>query len=149
MGIVIIVLYTGMNNVGKLEKKWKIQKDFANKLFKDFPKLFKHKEDKMRSLMCFGVMCEKGWYDLIYSLTKQIYDYSKNSSLDIEVVEIKEKFGGLRYYLEGGDKYIYKLIDRAEDESYKICEKCGKIGKLRTKRAWILTLCDRCNKEIK
>lgn len=130
----------------RLEDKWKEQKKFAQKLFKEFPELFRHKDNQMESLMSFGVETSKGWHDIIYNLTRMVSEYSKAKKLDIEVVQVKEKFGGLRYYIHGGDEYIYNLISKAEDETFKICEKCGKPGKLRTK-GWYYTLCNKCQKE--
>lgn len=120
---------------------------FANKLLKDYPRLFKHKNDKMQSLMCFGIDCGKGWHKLIHNLTRQLDEIRKGRKLkDLEAVQIKEKFGGLRYYIQGGNQEAYDLISKAEEESYHICEKCGKPGKLRTK-GWYYTLCNSCQKK--
>lgn len=59
----------------------------------------------------------------------------------VEAVQVKEKFGGLRFYVDGGDDYTRGLIAMAEDMSFRICEVCGKPGQLR-QGGWILTLCD-------
>lgn len=59
----------------------------------------------------------------------------------VEAVQVKEKFGGLRFYINGGDKHIWALVDFAEAMSYRVCEICGKPGKTR-EGGWILTLCD-------
>lgn len=56
--------------------------------------------------------------------------------------QVKEKFGQLRFYCVGGDKYTQSLIDQAEQDSEKICEYCGKSGKLDTSKSWIKTVCD-------
>ena len=60
-----------------------------------------------------------------------------------KVRQIKEKFGGLRYYCSV-DNYsdVYALIQAAEAESFVTCEDCGKPGILRTGRHWLSTLCD-------
>lgn len=125
--------------------------EFTQRLFKEFPELFRCKNDRRKSLMCFGVECEKGWYDIIYSLTKGIYEICKKHGKFIEVQQIKEKFGGLRYYTSAIPKEfaeeVLSMIREAEDESFKICEKCGKPGKIRTK-GWYRTLCDKCQKDI-
>lgn len=54
----------------------------------------------------------------------------------------------LRFYINSSSREIFDLIDDAEKKSYKICEACGKLGKLRTKRPWIQTLCDKHNKDM-
>ncbi len=60
-----------------------------------------------------------------------------------KIEQIKEKFGTLRIYTENIDttSYTYGVIDMAEAMSCKICEKCGKPGKLYMK-GWHKTLCE-------
>lgn len=58
-----------------------------------------------------------------------------------EVIQVKEKFGGLRFYTNFETEEISKLIENAEDKSYITCEECGKPGQLR-KGGWLLTLCN-------
>lgn len=65
----------------------------------------------------------------------------------VSVAQVKEKFGGLRFYLGGvaveiADE-IFAIVDAAETMSYKICERCGDMGEPR-KGGWIKTLCDKC-----
>lgn len=48
--------------------------------------------------------------------------------LDVSVTQIKEKFGMVRVYVEGGDDEIEHPIDAAEAESAMICEVCGPRG---------------------
>jgi hypothetical protein len=55
--------------------------------------------------------------------------------------QIKEKFGALRFYYDGGDDYIRGLDAMADSMSARICEDCGKPGK-RTTGGWIRTLCE-------
>lgn len=59
----------------------------------------------------------------------------------VVALQIKEKFGTLRFYYRGGDDYIRGLEAMADSMSAVICEDCGKPGKLRT-GGWIRTLCD-------
>lgn len=59
----------------------------------------------------------------------------------VVAVQVKEKFGGLRFYVNGGDDAVDSFISFAESMSHRICEKCGKPGKSRT-GGWIYTLCD-------
>lgn len=57
------------------------------------------------------------------------------------IAQIKEKFGQLRFYYDGGDDYVSGLVTMAENWADKTCEKCGQPGKLRH-GGWIKTLCD-------
>ena len=54
--------------------------------------------------------------------------------------QVKEKFGGLRFYVEGATDEQYELITFAENMSYTICDICGSVGKP-NKRGWIATRC--------
>lgn len=89
-----------------------------------------------------------GWYNLIYTLTNYIDRRLEHLNKDggnrkVVIAQIKEKFGGLRYYADGDlDENMYGAIDFAESLSYTICEECGEPGKLRT-GGWIRTLCDK------
>jgi hypothetical protein len=60
----------------------------------------------------------------------------------ITVQQIKEKFGGLRFYYDGGDDYIRGLESMAERWAGRSCETCGERGDRRG-GGWIRTLCDK------
>ena len=60
----------------------------------------------------------------------------------LEAVQVKEKFGGLRFYTERvPDDYIRGLISMAEAMADVTCEECGAPGK-KVNGGWIVTLCD-------
>jgi hypothetical protein len=65
------------------------------------------------------------------------------------IVQIKEKFGSLRWYDNGipekASKEYYKWLNKYEDLSKKTCIKCGKPATHMTE-GWIIPLCDRCDK---
>lgn len=96
------------------------------------------------NLMVFGFMCGPGWYPLIYELLDKLQDIVDEQKLDIEVVEIKEKYGGLRVYLSSYTDEIEALTEEYKERSYTICENCGDPGSLRVIRGWYQTLCDEC-----
>lgn len=58
-------------------------------------------------------------------------------------IQVKEKFGGLRFYMAHGNDEIYNLIEEAESLSYKTCEGCGAPGKARP-GSWVKVLCGVC-----
>lgn len=66
-----------------------------------------------------------------------------------EITQIKEKYGGLRFYCNGGDLYISGMIDLAESMSYTICEKCGTTKNVGQTSGWIYTCCESCYKKNK
>ena len=59
----------------------------------------------------------------------------------IRVEQIKEKFGGLRFYYQGGDDEISGMVTMAEIWAGRTCETCGNKGQSR-RGGWIRTLCD-------
>lgn len=59
----------------------------------------------------------------------------------IRVAQIKEKFGGLRFYYDGGDEHISGMVTMAEVWAGYTCEQCGDRG-TRRDGGWIRTLCD-------
>ena len=60
-------------------------------------------------------------------------------------VQVKEKFGVLRYYMSHGTEEMHDWISEAERKSARTCEDCGKPGKYRSDLGWYLTLCDDCH----
>jgi len=119
----------------------------TQKLFKEFPEFFKHSENIQESLMAFGFEYSDGWFDLTYKLCKDIRDWfiKHRGKIPEEfyLTQCKEKFGGLRFYISCAPKEIHDMIHKAEEESYTICEICGKPGKLRDDLGWWLTLCNK------
>ena len=84
----------------------------------------------------FGV--GEGWYQII----KDLIDDLIKMGWDKNVVQVKEKFGGLRFYIDKGSDEIYRRIAQAEKDSYETCEKCGNKGELRKDTGWYFTLCE-------
>jgi len=58
-----------------------------------------------------------------------------------EVTQVKEKFGGLRFYTQACNSRIHSLISLAERVSYHTCEECGKYGSLRG-QGWLYVSCN-------
>lgn len=77
--------------------------ELSLKLFDKYPELFKHKKDLQQSLMGFGFECDDGWFPIIYFMCEFLhrrYQYwSKETQENFYVVQVKEKFGGLRFYM--------------------------------------------------
>jgi hypothetical protein len=69
--------------------------------------------------------------------------YTDDQGRTFRPVQIKEKFGGLRVYLNGETPEMTAAIIEAERKSFETCEQCGAPGKLR-RGGWISTLCDIC-----
>ena len=84
-----------------------------------------------------------GWRSLVEKLVDDIIAIDP----EVSVMQVKEKFGGLRFYVGGASDKVYALIDNAEEESFKICERCGTRDNVSTKGGWLSTLCDKCRED--
>lgn len=122
-----------------------MKNELQQKLFILFPRLFRRKIMSPSQTYIFsGFECDDGWFDLIWRLSAMIEDVLKKESQEGYARQVKEKWGGLRFYMDGWhDEEIEGLIRQAEINSRKICELCGKTGILRKRRIW-KTLCDEC-----
>ncbi len=84
-----------------------------------------------------------GWGDLLTRLIDDLFELG----WDGQVLQAKEKFGGLRFYVGSGcSRAIYERIHAAENESFETCEQCGAPGELR-QGGWLKTLCDEHSKQ--
>ena len=126
--------------------------ELQNKLFEKYPKIFKQKDLPMnQTAMCWGIDTGDGWYNIIDTMCHQIQlhlEHNLNKDEDpevvkVEAVQVKEKFGTLRFYYTGGNEFISGLIWMAEALSGKTCEECGSPG-TPNDSGWIRTLCQSC-----
>lgn len=128
--------------------------EFEKQMVEKYPRYFG--EDTHYGGFAIG----EGWYHIVDALMNQIQNHInwsiKNHEWDLEndkedvrpvcpevtVTQIKEKFGGLRFYYDGGDQYISGLVSMAESWADHTCETCGNKGKRRS-GGWIRALCDK------
>lgn len=80
-----------------------------------------------------------GWGCIIERLITDLLALGWNG----EINQVKEKFGGLRFYVGETTDEMRKLISAAENLSYETCEVCGGPGE-QTSTGWIKTLCAPC-----
>jgi hypothetical protein len=115
--------------------------------YETFAKQMEEKYPKMFSTKYGGFAVGKGWYPVLEILCANIQshiDWKVKQGVEIaqvEVNQIKEKFGGLRFYYTGGDDTISGMVRMAEAWADTACETCGGIGKRRG-GGWVRTLCD-------
>lgn len=83
-----------------------------------------------------------GWFDLLDKLCTKLQALSDATGEQIVAAQVKEKFGGLRFYLHNHSPEADIFIAQAEQKAAITCEECGAPGVARTD-GWIKTLCDR------
>jgi len=88
---------------------------------------------------------ENGWCDLVL----QLHDKILNINPDYKIIQIKEKFGALRFYYEPQSEEIQNTVDQFEQISKTVCEYCGGLGKPAMFGRWCKTCCEDCLVEFK
>ncbi len=128
-----------------MNKKYEELVELCSNLYRD-----RHGDIK-KSCMPWGFCVGPGWFDLIKELSikleELIVKYKKDISKEDypRAIQVKEKFGTLRFYMTTETEEMSKLIEEAEEKSENICEKCGKPGHLINDRGWYKVRCKQCN----
>ncbi len=85
-----------------------------------------------------------GWGGLI----DEVFDKLEELANPVIIVQVKEKYAGLRIYTGGYDtnaetsvSRFDRFLNEIERKSFLTCEKCGAPGKVRGK-SWYYTSCD-------
>lgn len=98
----------------------------------------------------FGVECGEGWKGLYQPIIDYISKYNEEHDDKFEIHQIKEKFGGLCFYVNKYNEELRQMIRDAEEKSYHTCEVCGKyIDKPINENYWIYTECEDCHNKWK
>lgn len=122
-----------------------------------------------------GLEINEGWYNIVDTLCGVISNHAENIQRGIvyeqgkgirnhdriaelekefatlieqlpSIGQVKEKFGGLRFYIDGGTEEHRHYIRFAEAMSFRTCEQCGAPGETRN-IGWMKTLCVRHHRE--
>lgn len=114
-------------------------------LINDFPLTLKNVKKH-------GLSINDGWEPLLRNMLvkieKIISSYSTYKQENCYATQIKEKLGGLRFYMMGISDDISKIIDEAEAKSFAICEYCGNDGFMCISHNFIYkTMCEKCAKK--
>jgi hypothetical protein len=124
-------------------------------LCEKYPKMMVNRDKSMmETCMCWGFECGDGWFTILDQLMSNIQhhidwnnknfekgykQYKQVSQVTLD--QVKEKFGTLRFYYQGGDDVIDGMVRMAESMSAVTCEQCGNPGTTGG-QGWISTLCE-------
>jgi hypothetical protein len=89
-----------------------MNKENTNKLWEKYPIIFSGRYLSLQeSLIPFGFECGDGWYDLINKLCEDVTTLIENKNIKVTAVQVKEKFGGLRFYygIESPETFMGKF----------------------------------------
>jgi hypothetical protein len=123
-----------------------MHKELEQKLVERWPSWFNTKGDFRYTGMTLGFTHDDGWFEIIWRLCADleplVAEFEQETGSQFEVLQVKEKFGGLRFYVNcRRNDAIRQRILAAIEESFHTCEICGQPGLLREGRC-IKTLCD-------
>lgn len=91
------------------------------------------------SYPAYGVEEIPGWKSIVESLVSDLIAMG----WDKDCHQVKEKYGGLRFYIGNTTREIDARIDEAEEWSTRTCQHCGGPGVLR-QGSWWSTACADC-----
>lgn len=126
-----------------------MKQELDEALVRDFPNLYRRRNlSPSETCMCWGFEVGDGWEPMIRELSAKleamILALPEAEREQYAAEQVKEKFGGLRFYLTSGTDEMYAAIDEADAKSYKTCESCGEPGCVR-RGSWIRVRCDKCS----
>jgi len=114
-----------------------------NKYARFFIKLFWKINRKSRNKSIIGKIFN---YKFIQKIEDRFEKEKYETIPQFVATQVKEKFGSLRFYYDGGNNLIDGMVWLAEHMSYNICENCGSIKNIGKTKSWIITLCEDCSK---
>lgn len=128
--------------------------ELQEKLYAKYPKIFAEKNLPMtQSCMAFGLEIGDGWFWLIDRLCASLQWRTDNppwkdgKPMEVPQVvasQVKDKFGGLRFYTNGANSEQWTIIGFVEYLSNHVCENCGTTKDIGWTQEWITTLCREC-----
>jgi len=125
----------------------------SSRLLSTYPLLY-------RKLREFGFECGDGWFDLIWQLSADIESVTRLENIPETqeawpaITIIKQKVGSLRLSFSEEvtlNEDIRSLVDKACDQSMRICESCGapaNMGPSPKPGGGVRTLCTNCRNEL-
>ncbi len=120
-----------------------MNKELDDLLSQRYAKIFVNRNRPVQeSAMGWGITCGDGWFDLLDTLCACLQDHTDNNDgPQVVAMQIKEKWGALRFYEEHADEKQLGMIEMAVAFSAHLCEQCGKPGQLLRQARTYLTRC--------
>lgn len=117
-----------------------------------YPKIFQDYVGNPGKVNWYGV--PNGWLPVIDKLCGAIQNYIDNTTRytndgpvkpeQITCIQMKEKFGGLRFYANNTDDTIEGMITMAEYMCSNTCDECGSEEDMGVTSGWISVKCRTC-----
>lgn len=107
------------------------------------PQIFQNRRtDPQTCAMGWGLQCGDGWFDLIDTLCERLQQEAEHSNAPhVIAMQVKQKWGRLRFAVESATERQQAMIDMAEALSARLCEQCGKPGRMQCIGSFRTPLC--------
>ncbi len=104
--------------------------ELQDALYRAWPETFRQKDwDATRTAMCWGFQCGDGWSGLIDAVCEVMTAHARSGAHGIlEATTVKQKWGGLRFYVDGDCEFCQGVLRLAEHYSELVCEETGRPG---------------------
>jgi len=147
-------------------------KEFDKFMCEKYPVIFQERKLPMtQTCMCWGFNTGKGWNELLHNLCEKIDSLYKLTGIGTKAVQVKEKFGSLRFYtspsfnekvkqtkerlkVDGETaNAIVEILDDcvslAEERSDRTCAECGEdyCDKI-SLGGWVYDVCEKCFRKV-
>jgi len=124
----------------------------TEKIIAKYPKIFEDYQGNPGRVNWHGV--PEGWLPIIDKLCDCMQWYidhhvkhtkeGQYKPAQVTCSQMKEKFGGLRFYENGADKTVDGMIHYAEYLADNTCQDCGSREDIGRTSGWISTICRTC-----
>lgn len=125
-----------------------MKKELDERLCREFPLLYHDRRgDPGKTCMVWGFPGD-GWFAILHELSSGLEPLiaAQPDGERACASQVKEKFGGLRFYMDGPTtKEMAQLVREAERKATTTCEQCGVRGESCTVGGWIKVLCPWCH----
>jgi len=125
-----------------------MNEELQETLFNKYPEIFQEKDLPMtQTAMCWGIDTGDGWYDIIDTICSKLDKLNADLPEGKKIIarQVKEKFGGLRFYTSRSSDESSEIIREGEAKSYDTCDMCGNPGYVNPTGYWMVTLCESCH----
>jgi hypothetical protein len=96
-----------------------MRKEFEQRMIERWPQWFDTEGDIRHTLMPWGFTHDDGWFDILWRLCEDleplVTEFEETGGPMFEVLQVKEKFGGLRFYVNCRNDAIRQRILVAQE----------------------------------
>ena len=120
-----------------------MRKELVDTLYERYPAIFAEFQRPDAEENGYKIWCKDGWFELINTLCEQLqyWAFTRKTPQPI-AMDVKEKFGALRFVAQNENAEQRGAIRMAQTMSTRLCEVCGAPGRLIVDGCTIMTRCE-------